>query len=1004
VRNLSVHLLVLSLLLCLPSAVSAAGPSDDWKWIFQHGEKKWLPQLEVTGRPGNHDLYGLDVDPLIPIAQNNDSMYYLNVRGSLFWDDGDFTNEVNVGGGYRRLMGNDSWILGGYGFYDRMETVYDNVFNQGTLGVEAMAWDWDARINGYIAEFDDKSATAAGGSRVSLRGTSISMETMREQALSGFDAEIGYRLPFFGDDGVLSDMRFYVGGFYLTNDLVHDIGGPAARFEMRIWEVPFLPEESRVTLGANYRWDDVRNHQVQGILGLRIPLGRPNRAQPLTHLERRMTDRVVRDISIVTNTGLGGREAVVTRTGAPIDNAYFFDAETDGTGSFSDPMTLENAADTGENNLLIGLARTGDIDVGFGDGDLQNGQTVMGGGTELYVRGAESGEAGVYRAPGQPATLCCTGTALTLAENNTIAGLTFRSMGRALELELDYQTTMLDVYNNHFSGMEHAIEIDVVDESGLQAYIRDNYFENQGSAVDVWAPVTFQLAFDVTGNQFSNLGTGLDFDLNPDGSFGNPSGFALNAVNNDFLDVESGIVTDVYFSGNEDYTHTSSIMNNRFWSVEYDDYELTLEGAAPSGDVALNVEVANNESLNGDTFVDIELDPIQYGQATFNVHDNRSVGTAEGISIDVDEGPDVDVTIHRNEIIGAWDGDAVNVRIDDSGDIEGHNITVTENWIENTYDDDGIDISVQDSYATTLIVADNTVRDTGSSGSDNGIEIDFDNVEYDGNGNSITVTGNTVEFVNGGNNIEVEVRDSYAETSVTIEDNTLAYNDNSHGIEFDFVNNGYGADGSMISISDNAIHDIDESGIDVWLNDLDYGDTIAINDNGIRRTADGGGNGIEINTNNVEYVDVELRGNTIEDADDGDNGNGIQLELGDFYRGSVTIEENDISRSGEHGIEIDLEDGTHDNTVAINDNNIVLSDENGIDIYVPDGNADNTLSIGGNEISYVEDGIQIDSDDGSTTLDSDSNNTVTDFSDDAADIDGTGTGEIEVNGSPYGFP
>jgi hypothetical protein len=33
----------------------------------------------------------------------------------------------------------------------------------------------------------------------------------------------------------------------------------------------------------------------------------------------------------------------------------------------------------------------------------------------------------------------------------------------------------------------------------------------------------------------------------------------------------------------------------------------------------------------------------------------------------------------------------------------------------------------------------------------------------------------------------------------------------------------------------------------------------------------------------------------------------------------------------------------------------------------------------------------------------DGGNTVTYFIDDAADIDGTGTGEIEVNGAPYGF-
>ncbi len=36
------------------------------------------------------------------------------------------------------------------------------------------------------------------------------------------------------------------------------------RFETRIWDVPFLPAESRLTLGTEYRWDDERGSQVDG--------------------------------------------------------------------------------------------------------------------------------------------------------------------------------------------------------------------------------------------------------------------------------------------------------------------------------------------------------------------------------------------------------------------------------------------------------------------------------------------------------------------------------------------------------------------------------------------------------------------------------------------------------------------------------------------------------------------------------------------------------------------
>ncbi len=136
------------------------------------------------------------------------------MRNSLFWKESDFLHEVNIGGGYRRLMGDASWILGGYGFFDRKESRYDNHFNQGTLGLEALSWNWEGRVNGYIASNDTKSATGAGTAVVQLIGTKLTMAGTLEQAMSGFDAEAGVRLPFFGEEGVLSDTRIYGGGFW----------------------------------------------------------------------------------------------------------------------------------------------------------------------------------------------------------------------------------------------------------------------------------------------------------------------------------------------------------------------------------------------------------------------------------------------------------------------------------------------------------------------------------------------------------------------------------------------------------------------------------------------------------------------------------------------------------------------------------------------------------------------------------------------------------------------
>ena len=55
------------------------------------------------------------------------------------------------------------------------------------------------------------------------------------------------------------------------------------------------------------------------------------------------------------------------------------------------------------------------------------------------------------------------------------------------------------------------------------------------------------------------------------------------------------------------------------------------------------------------------------------------------------------------------------------------------------------------------------------------------------------------------------------------------------------------------------------------------------------------------------------------------------------------------------------------------------------------------------ELDDLGDGIEIDSFDATTEIDSDDDNIVTYFLGDDADIDGTGTGTIEVNGVEVGF-
>ena len=179
-RNLVVHFLVFALIFGFPGALTAG----NYQWIGQSGEKKWQSHAEFSGRAATNSLWGVEIGPFIPIAQNDTEMWFLNLRNNMFWKHGDFGHEFNVGGGYRRLLGDSSWILGAYGFFDRLESRYDNHFNQGTLGIEAMWVDWDARFNGYIASDDEKRASDAENATAKFSGGSVVVNSGIEQAMS----------------------------------------------------------------------------------------------------------------------------------------------------------------------------------------------------------------------------------------------------------------------------------------------------------------------------------------------------------------------------------------------------------------------------------------------------------------------------------------------------------------------------------------------------------------------------------------------------------------------------------------------------------------------------------------------------------------------------------------------------------------------------------------------------------------------------------------------------
>ncbi len=298
-------------------------PKDSTK--FSHCEKltkppsnKWQGYIEFMGKPGTARSIGQS-DLFVPLVQDENDMTFFNLRGQLDDDDND---EFNLGLGHRHMF--EEWIIGGYGYYDRRFLESGNEFYQATFGLEALSETWDFRANGYIPEsewsssgnegklVESLSGISGGGRSVVRAGGQINvaidenMSEVFERSLPGLDLEVGVRLPvekFTGLD-LLEDTRLYVSGYhFMGSGDFESVTGPRLRLETRLHDIPGLGSGSRLLLGVETQYDELRGNQTFGLVSVRIPFGgwTPNRP-PLKGLERRMMEPVVRDIDVVTST------------------------------------------------------------------------------------------------------------------------------------------------------------------------------------------------------------------------------------------------------------------------------------------------------------------------------------------------------------------------------------------------------------------------------------------------------------------------------------------------------------------------------------------------------------------------------------------------------------------------------------------------------------------------------------------------------------------------------
>ncbi len=196
-----VHLIVLPALI-LGTAASATAEDGAYS-----GE--WPGWVKMGGKLGQNRELAL-VDFFVPVHRSADDLWFGDFRGK---DAGGPESEMNIGGGYRRVV-DERWILGAYGYYDRLRSPHSHYFDQATFGLEALTADLDLRANVYLpSRHKEILSDSYSGAAAVVSGNSLSVASVRNQtfemALPGFDAEAGVRLPVAGQD-----VRVYAGGFF----------------------------------------------------------------------------------------------------------------------------------------------------------------------------------------------------------------------------------------------------------------------------------------------------------------------------------------------------------------------------------------------------------------------------------------------------------------------------------------------------------------------------------------------------------------------------------------------------------------------------------------------------------------------------------------------------------------------------------------------------------------------------------------------------------------------
>jgi hypothetical protein len=400
----------------------------------------WQPQVQTIIGADEQGAYS-SLEGFIPLAQTPDSVLFLDLRLRH-----DFSNGTggDVGLGFRHVVDPDL-ILGGYAYLN-VDRFDGHQYTGATVGLEAIATNFDAHVNVHLPFGDTSETTSSSSSSLSLVGNQlleqISTINSRDYASWGIEGEFGVQAPV--DLPEDHSLRLHVGGYHFddVDDIADSITGAKAGFEYKIGGV-FGDSGASVVFGGEVRHDNRDGTHFAGSVRLTIPLGGAERTDTSPEpayavsegLRKRANDRVRGDIGVrvdtVESSSSFSRRAINAQTGRAFGLFFAADGEnTLGLGTLGDPTTLDDAVTkAGVNGFVVALGGSGNL---LTEGvTLQNGQTVIGGGQSVQAL-LFSGATTSFGFGGSNGTIEGTDAAtpvISLANGNTLNGITVTGGG-----------------------------------------------------------------------------------------------------------------------------------------------------------------------------------------------------------------------------------------------------------------------------------------------------------------------------------------------------------------------------------------------------------------------------------------------------------------------------------------------------------------------------------------------------------------------------------------------